>query len=137
MTTIKLELEVNVRIEWDVDEDPDLSFLGTYSNTIQTGGIDREERGDKSRNEYRFFNPGCGDPAYIEDDYRRMEAYNAQQWCMLCATVTVTYGKLEAFASMSGVDSDSDDHRLEVERELTAEAMSELEGKIKARLEVE
>jgi hypothetical protein len=32
------------------------------------------------RGEYRYYNAGCGDPEYIENDYARHEAYNRGDW---------------------------------------------------------
>lgn len=49
---------LSVRIERVVDVDPDLSYLGTYGNHAETKwAIDRKERGDQDRNEYRYWNP--------------------------------------------------------------------------------
>lgn len=62
---------------------PDLSFLGEYSSTPGPICIDRLDRGDMGRGEYRYFNLGIGDAAYIEHDYKRMEAYNRGDWCMV------------------------------------------------------
>jgi hypothetical protein len=72
----------SIKIVYEIDECPDTSYLGEYSNTPDKDGyfIDRRERGDMSRNEYRYFNVGCGDPAYIEQDYARMEALNKGVW---------------------------------------------------------
>jgi hypothetical protein len=58
---------LKIYIETPIDEDPDLSWLGEYKNTPGPCAIDRHERGDQGRNEYRYWNPGSnhcpvGDP---------------------------------------------------------------------------
>lgn len=35
------------------------------------------------RGEFKYFNCGCGDPEYIEEDYKRCEAYNRGEWYMI------------------------------------------------------
>lgn len=86
-----------VRIVHETDCNPDTSWLGEYSNSPSCEySIDREERGDCGTREMRYFNPSfnhvdiTGHPQdglspdevkkYTEQDYRRMENYNAQQW---------------------------------------------------------
>ena len=57
MSTSKPKI-LNVRIERVVDVDPDLSYLGAYGNHAETEwAVDREERRDMERNEYRYWNP--------------------------------------------------------------------------------
>jgi len=106
-----------------VDEQPDLSYLGVYSNSPADVCIDREERGDQERNEFRYFNLGCGDKDYIEQDYARAESYNRQNWCMLgiIAEAEMSYDigqgcrRLEKLSSggIWGIESDSDDDYIE------------------------
>ncbi len=71
------------------DADPDLSYLGEYSDTPAAVHIDRAERGDMNRREYRYFNAGAGDPDYIESDYARYERYNAGGWHMIAVRAAV------------------------------------------------
>ena len=48
-----------VWIEKAVDSDPDLSWLGEYGDTAETEwAVDRRDRGDAERGQYRFWNPG-------------------------------------------------------------------------------
>jgi hypothetical protein len=116
------------------DDSPDMSYLGEYSNKLKPGGIDREERGDMGRNEYQYFNPGCGDPEYIEDDYKRYEAYNNQQWYMVgvvCEISVKTKSKwavnpVVGKASIWGVESDSGNYFKELAKELISEAKADL-----------
>ena len=123
---VKIE---KIVIHRDVDTDPDLSWLGKYAN--QPAGpftIDRQERGDMGRNEFRYFN--CGDnykgsPAkemeeYCEQDYKRAEAYNRGDWYMVGiwaeAHILIQVGKenhatCERIRSggLWGIESDSDE----------------------------
>jgi len=47
-----------VWIERVIDDSPDLSWLGEYGETAKTEwAVDRQERGDQMRGEYRFWNP--------------------------------------------------------------------------------
>ena len=73
-----------------IDANPDLSFLGDYSSRPAAAHIDREERGDMGRGEFRYFNAGTGDPEYIGQDYARAEAYNRGDWCMTGVRAGVT-----------------------------------------------
>jgi hypothetical protein len=51
---------LSVRIERAVDDWPDTSYLGRYSDKAETEwAIDRQERGDWGRGEYRYWNPGA------------------------------------------------------------------------------
>lgn len=128
----------SIRIRWKVDESPDLSYLGEYSNKAEAVHIDRQERGDMGRGEYRYFNAGCGDPEYIEQDYKRMEAYQRGDWCCMgcIAEATVSYPthggsrRLERLSSggLWGIESDSDAKYIaEVEQEQIAELREHLE----------
>lgn len=110
MTKLRIE---SVKIVREVDNDPDLSWLGEYSNHDEGYAIDRQERGDAGPGEYRYWNPGpnhvphdpanwshvkgeelakviaehgsiaAADAAYVEADYQRCEAYNRGAWCMM------------------------------------------------------
>ena len=84
------------KMERIVDESPDLSNLGEYSNEAKSpAAIDREERGDMGRNEFRYFNPAMtgeetGNPESPEQDYKRAEAYNLGEWWMIGIRASVT-----------------------------------------------
>ena len=81
-----------------LDESPDFSFLGEYSDTAGKWAIDREARGERGRHEFRYFNPAYGEDnensrtrrAYQFRDYHRMEAYNRGAWAMLGIVASVT-----------------------------------------------
>jgi hypothetical protein len=163
----KLTLEPTVVVKWEPDCDADLSMLGEYSNTAEEGAIDREERGDMGRGEYRYWNPanhGKYNPkdwehvsgkekrglikkhgslkntvaSYRMEDYKRHEDYNRGQWQMEGCIVTVRLGELEGTSSLWGIESDcGEDYRAEVIADVTVEALNALEDKVMARLAVE
>lgn len=129
-----------IRIEWLEDESPDMSYLGEYSDTPEEHSIDRKERGDMGRNEYRYFNLGAGDADYIEQDYERYERLNRGEWCMLgCRAVAeVSYPvksnpgsrRIERFTSggLWGIESDSDkSYFAEVEQQELSDLQNHLE----------
>jgi hypothetical protein len=125
MTMVGKILSVELR---RVDDPcPDLSHLGEYGDAPEEHHIDRKERGDMGRHEHRYFNLGCGEPAYLEKDYERAEAYNRGDWCM-CGVRAVAKievgGVLQTIRSggLYGIESDSgDDYFAEVAREQLAE----------------
>jgi hypothetical protein len=105
-----------------VDESPDLSSIGEYSNSAKSpAAIDRQERGDMGRNELRYFNPALtgeetGNPESPEQDYKRMEAYNAGEWhmCGVRASVVLSIPHGDSFITQKitspglwGIESDS------------------------------
>lgn len=128
----------------DVDTDPDLSHLGEYSNkTTSPAAIDREERGDAGRREYRYFNPAMtgeetGNPESPEQDYRRMEDYNRGVWSMIGIRAKVVLkipnkngGSIRQTIESPGVwgiESDSDDSYLQ---EVFADECQTLEEMLK------
>lgn len=104
------------------DEDPDLSWLGAYSDTPDPRfAIDRKERGDMQRNEFRYFNPSRNYDGegidnlkkYTEQDYKRMELYNAGEWKMIgikaWASVQLGTFVVQKITSMGlwGIESDA------------------------------
>lgn len=117
-----------IKIKHIVETQPDLSYLGKYSNKPAEICIDRQERGDQHRGEYRYFNPCDDDPRYIERHYERFESYHQQQWCVLGikADAVVSYPvepsgskRLETLSSggIWGIESDSGDYISAVEDE--------------------
>ena len=132
---------LSVRIERAVDDSPDTSYLGEYSNTAETEwAIDRQERGDQGRNEHRYFNPtmspeDTGNPDSPEQDYQRMESLNRGDWCCLGiiakAEVVLTGGVVQTLHSggLWGTESDSgEDYLLSIEKEELANLRTELEA---------
>lgn len=130
-----------VEVKREVDDCPDLSYLGEY--TSQPGDddktIDREERGDRGRHEYRYFvaamsGEDTGNPESVEQDYRRMEDYNRNEWCMLGITAVAQVslnGVIQTIHSggIWGIESDSDKDYLE---EMAQEQLNELREQLKA-----
>ncbi len=100
------------------DSEPDLSYLGEYSDRPETVHIDRAERGGRGRNEYRYFNLGCGDANYIESDYARYEKYNRGDWHMMGIRAAIdleiptgrggTISQTITSPGVWGIESDSD-----------------------------
>jgi hypothetical protein len=117
------------------DEDPDLSWLGRYSNTPSKPEvtIDLQTRGDRGRNEYRYFIAAnsaeeTGNPESVEQDYERSESLNRGDWwfigiiakakVQICDTEqTITSGGLW------GIESDSGSEYIET---VEAEQLNEL-----------
>lgn len=129
------------RVERVVDDSPDLSWIGEYGNAAESpNAIDRKERGDMDRGEYRYFNPSMtgeetGNPDSPEEDYRRMESYNNGDWCMLGiiakAEILTPSGTRQTIRSSGlwGVESDSgEDYLKDVGAEQLVELRAELES---------
>ena len=132
---------LSVTIHKDVDTDPDLSWLGEYkSQRPARAHIDREERGDMGRGEYQFFEMSSNydgeKPAdqqkYMEQDYKRMEDYNRQGWCMIgvyaTAQVVLAGDVVQKIQSggLWGIESDCDAYHADVEQEQLAELKAQL-----------
>ena len=88
----KLVLE-SVTIVHVMDNDPDLSWLGTFSQKPEDGAIDHEPGNNRT---FIYFSPGNGDPEhpeYAQQDYETMLAYERQNWWMvgIKATAQVSY----------------------------------------------
>lgn len=124
----------NLRVQIILDTDPDLSYIGQYTNDPgkHDGYIDRKtgtvyaygEIVDNfgptwQRNEYRYFVPFAGgeDPdcpdwiEYANQDYDRYEGYNRSDWHMEGIVVTAQCTCCNGFTGPSdsiwGVASDT------------------------------
>jgi hypothetical protein len=129
---------LSVKVNRDVDDQPDLSHLGEYSN--KPGDADKTiDRGERSR-ECRYFiatlsGDETGNPDSVRQDYERMEAYNNQKWCMIGISASAdvvlagqTVQRIRS-AGLWGVESDSDGAYLaEVESEQLDELREQLEA---------
>ena len=125
----------HVRLIREVDTSPDTSWIGEYTSEPGPDDrtIDREERGDAGRNEYRYFiaamsGEETGNPKSVEEDYRRMELLNRGDWCFfgISAEATVVVGgTIQTIRSggLWGIESDSGDAYF---REVGNEQLSEL-----------
>jgi hypothetical protein len=132
---------ISVTVRREVDDSPDLSFIGEYSRKPEgPNAIDRQERNDMGRNEYRYFNPTMtaeetGNPDSPEQDYRRMENYNRGEWCMMgvfaTAEVVLTGNVVQKFRSggLWGIESDSEESYF---GEVAKEELSTLRDELKA-----
>ena len=131
---------LSITIAYEVDQDPDLSFLGRYSSCPNSpAAIDRKSRGCQERNEYRYFIPAMnaeetGNPDSPEQDFQRMEAYNRQEWQMLgihAVAQVVTGEVVQTIRSggLWGFESDSDKaYFKEVEENELHDLSAELEA---------
>jgi hypothetical protein len=112
---------LSVTLHREVDDNPDLSWIGEYSNLSDgPDAIDRQARGECGRGEYRYFNPTnsaaeTGNPDSPEQDYQRIEDYNRGGWCMMgiyaTAEVVLTGSVVQKIRSGGpwGIESDSDE----------------------------
>lgn len=123
--TAKRPTITSVKIVREIDEQPDLSYLGAYSShRDEEYSIDRHERGDMGRNEFRYFTPAMtgeetGNTDSPEQDYQRMEAYKRGEWWMVgiyaVAEIRGESGVRQYIQSggLWGIESDSDKSYLE------------------------
>ena len=133
---------LSVRIKREVDTNPDTSHFGEYANNPKGDYfIDRQERGDMGRREYRYFNtsgnyqgkPQADIKRYTEQDYERMESYNRGSWHMIGiwadAQVALTGNVVQTIRSggLWGIESDSyNGYLVDVEKEQLDELAKEL-----------
>ena len=72
-TVIKAEVKrptiESIKIKHVLDEDPDTSWMGEFSDDPEEGAIDHSEREGSSRS-LKYFNPA--NPEYAEQQYKRM-----------------------------------------------------------------
>jgi len=130
-----------VSIERVTDECPDLSYLGRYSDSDATNrkneiAIEREYSGV---GEYHWFIAAEVDNMkQAQQNYRRMESYENQQWCMLGiiakAQILVPSGQNDGFTVQTirsggiyGVESDSEESYFE---ELEEEEIEDLKEQL-------
>lgn len=131
---------LSVQIDRMIDDSPDLSYLGKYSNEPGPDDrtIDRQERGDMRRNEFRYFiaalsGDETGNPESVLQDYNRMESYNRGEWSCYgiaaVARVQLSSDTVQRITSggLWGIESDSDDSYFAgVNEEQLAELRTEL-----------
>lgn len=141
LTEVKLSKRriLSVTIHRDLDDSPDLSWIGEYSNHPGPDDrtIDRQERGDMGHGEFRYFvaamSPAdTGNAESVECDYRRMEDYSNGGWHMtrVYATADVQFlgDVVQTLRSggLWGIESDSGDYFKDVEQDELAVLRSEL-----------
>ena len=134
---------ISIRLVSVVDTDPDFSWIGEYTSSPGPDDrtIDRQERGDCGRGEYRYFvaamsGKETGNPESVEQDYARMEDYNRQGWCFVgiqaIAEVQMTKnGPIQKVRSggLWGIESDSGDAHFQ---EVGKDEMHDLTSELKA-----
>ncbi len=140
---------LSVTIHHDVDDAPDTSWIGEYTNEQSPHSIDRKARGDMKRGEYRYFTPAntaeeTGNPDSPEQDYQRMEALSRGDWCMMGvwaeAKIQLTGDSPTQrirSGGLWGIESDSGDYFNQIDKEQLADLRAELEeiGFTKAQID--
>ena len=142
-----------VRVVTESDVDPDVSYIGEYTDTASDWAICRHcgeylslcgeehEIPDKGR-EYRFFIPYAGGEkpgtkeyiTYGKQDFSRMESLQNGGWCFLgiVAKATVVIGgvcQTIRSGGLWGIESDSEDSYIE---SVVSEELSELGAQLSA-----
>lgn len=129
-----------VEIKQEYDPDPDLSWLGRYSNIPDKDAIIRR---NPARNEFRFWNPTVTIGEYYrelhltgfsksdawikaleyrERDYNRVESFCRGDWAMIGIIATARIGSMQCgTASLWGIESDAADYIDEIAHELSRE----------------
>lgn len=123
------------------DDSPDTSYLGEYSRNAgnEDKTIDRQARGDMGHGEFRYFvaamsGEDTGNPQSVEQDYQRMEAFNAGNWHFIGVRAyaeIVINGVIQTITSggLWGIESDSDvDYIKEVAKEQLYELTEQLQA---------
>lgn len=113
----------SIEVVTEVEEYPDLSHLGEFSDTPGPDDrtIDRRERGTQGRGELRYFVAAhspeeTGNPESVEQDWERMEAYGTT-WhhigvrAVAKVHVARTTQTIES-SGLWGIASDSDEEYL-------------------------
>jgi len=113
---------LNIKIVSEPDYDPDMSYLGEFSNDHKPGCIEHEPNDNRS---YPYFHPA--NTEFANEDYKRMLAYENGLWNMISihavAEIKIN-DTLETIRSggLYGIESDSDkEHFMEVGAEETCE----------------
>jgi len=126
---------LSIKIKKAIDDNPDTSYLGEYSNHRAKFSFDREFLGDMNRGEYQYFNP-YPDPLkgktqkekkemyiWAKHNYERMESLNNGNWCYIGiiaeAEININ-GVIQRITSggLNGIESDSGrDYIEEIEKE--------------------
>jgi hypothetical protein len=146
---------ISFTVEWKPEEDPDLSFLGKFTDESKEWNISRahnkfvhdltkEEKWEADnwgrQREYGYFEPvGGGEKPssklfkkFAMQDYDRIKAYNQGEWCMYGCVVTAFFRGIEVgYASCWGYESDMGESEAnQVEKELISEARIQARTKL-------
>lgn len=130
----------SIRVVTEPDDMADFSYLGEFTDAPGPDDrtIDRQARGTQARGEHRYFVAAhspetTGNPASVEQDWHRAEAYG-DEWHMVgiraVATLTIR-GVRQTLTSggLFGVESDADDSYLQ---EVALEELADLRDTLAA-----
>jgi len=93
-----------IRAEIALDDCPDLSYLGKFSDTPEEGAILHAPEDSRT---FKYFNPE--NPEYAKEDYKRMLAYERGEWYFTLISVTVRCaGTNIVLGESNGGNMDSD-----------------------------
>lgn len=119
-------MNFDIKTEILPDDNPDLSWLGEFSNDPGPNAIDHHATGrwlSRSFQGPRWFNPPNDE--YGQQDYERLRDYHIGYWSMVGVVVTASFEGIElGSASLWGIESDSEDYLNEVAKELTEDAIT-------------
>jgi hypothetical protein len=136
---------LSIKINKILDQDPDTSYLGKYSDKPDSPySIDRfGENGEGRRGQYRYFNPNyqkyIGDneelaKQYCWEDFERIESFNNGEWhyigIVAVAEVASSSGTIQTIQTggVWGIESDCDKDWLKgVGKDQLGELRKELE----------
>lgn len=132
---------LSVRIEKRADASGDISHLGKYTDEPGPADrtIDREERGDRGRGEYRYFVAALsaeetGNPESVEQDYARAEAYHRREWGMVgiiaAAEICLPGSAIVQRITSGGLWNIESDSSAEHFEEIEGEQLGELEEEL-------
>jgi len=107
--------KVNVTATLVADYQPDLSWIGEYSNQPGPNAIET----GRSGNHYPYFNPANAE--YAQEEFKQMEAYNRDEWMMVGVCVTIKAdGRILGDTSLWGIEFSYtvEDYHREVMRDM-------------------
>lgn len=116
-----------------LDDSPDLSFIGEFSDTPGKGAIDHRARSGEGNRTFQYFNPA--NPEYAEQEYKRMMEFERCEVGHIGikaeATIWLDAGgdakKMQIISSggLWGIESDSEPSYF---KEIEADQIEELRG---------
>lgn len=124
---------IRLTVQMIPDYDPDLSWLGEYSNMPGNGAIDTGRGGRY----LKYFNPPIENyegaeadeiEKYCRQDFERMEGYNNNEWMMVGVLASVYVdGRKVGDASLWGIEFEYqiEDYHREIMRDEAREALTE------------
>lgn len=137
---IKRSIE-KVWVSFPLDDSPDTSWLGEYSNSPgpEDKTIDRKERGEMERNEFRYFIAAnspedTGNPDSLERDYARMgEIACGDVWFVgVIAHAKITINRVSLNVQSGGIwGIESDSGRDYLRDEVGGEQLEELRQELR------